>query len=313
MADALNIPNLLTMGRVVAIPFFVWLLDTPTPVRGFWACIVFTLAAITDLLDGYLARKLNVVSVLGKFLDPLADKLIVMAALVWLVQMDRMPAWAVVLLLGREIGVTGLRSVAASEGVIISAGNEGKTKTALQMIGTIALVLGYPFHLSYAGIDLGVVDLVHVGRMLIYLSLLFSFASAAQYVRLFAAAVEAKDKRRESADRAASTSTLPAVSLAFPPVFWSFPPRVSRMRLRFSFLPHFSSSPPWLAALVLGACSNEEKATVRSTQAGNSGNDDCQSGLVCTVLPNAQRDAVLPAGPHDREDVGVRALQHRRR
>ena len=190
--DALNLPNLLTMGRIVAIPFFVWLLDLPTPVRGFWACILFTGAAITDVLDGYLARKLGVVSVLGKFLDPLADKLIVMAALVWLVPMGRIPAWAVVLLLAREISVMGLRSVAASEGVVISAGQEGKTKTALQMMGIIALVLGYPYHLSYAGLDLGVVDMVHVGRTLVYLSLLFSFASAAQYVRLFAAAVEAK-------------------------------------------------------------------------------------------------------------------------
>ncbi len=110
---------------------------------------MFTFAAITDLLDGYLARKLGVVSVLGKFLDPLADKLIVMAALVWMVPMGRIPAWVVVLLLGREISVTGLRSVAASEGVVISAGNEGKTKTALQMIGIIALLLGYPFHMSY--------------------------------------------------------------------------------------------------------------------------------------------------------------------
>ncbi|MGO9836064.1 MAG: CDP-diacylglycerol--glycerol-3-phosphate 3-phosphatidyltransferase [Polyangiaceae bacterium] len=190
--DALNLPNLLTMGRIVAIPFFVWLLDLPTPVRGFWACIVFTAAAITDVLDGYLARKLGVVSVLGKFLDPLADKLIVMAALVWMVPMGRISAWAVVLLLAREISVMGLRSVAASEGVVISAGQEGKTKTALQMMGIIALVLGYPYHLSYAGLDLGVVDMVHVGRTLVYLSLLFSFASAAQYVRLFAAAVEAK-------------------------------------------------------------------------------------------------------------------------
>ena len=197
-ADALNIPNLLTLGRIVAIPFFVWLLDVPTPIRGFWACIVFTLAAITDVLDGYLARKLGVVSVLGKFLDPLADKLIVMAALVWMVPMGRIPAWVVVLLLAREISVTGLRSVAASEGVVISAGQEGKTKTALQMIGIVALVLGYPYHLAYVGIDLGVVDIVHVGRMLVYLSLLFSFASAAQYVRLFAAAVEAKDKRRDA-------------------------------------------------------------------------------------------------------------------
>jgi CDP-diacylglycerol--glycerol-3-phosphate 3-phosphatidyltransferase len=197
--DALNIPNLLTFGRIVAIPFFVWLLDVPSPVRGFWASILFTVAAITDLLDGYLARKLGVVSVLGKFLDPLADKLIVMAALVWMVPMGRIPAWVVVLLLGREISVTGLRSVAASEGVVISAGNEGKTKTALQMIGIIALLLGYPFHMSYLGWDLGIVDLVRVGQMLVLLSLLFSFASAAQYVGLFAAAVEAKQKKREGA------------------------------------------------------------------------------------------------------------------
>ena len=197
--DALNIPNLLTFARIVAIPFFVWLLDVPSPVRGFWACILFTVAAITDLLDGYLARKLGVVSVLGKFLDPLADKLIVMAALVWMVPMGRIPAWVVVLLLGREISVTGLRSVAASEGVVISAGNEGKTKTALQMIGIIALLLGYPYHMVYLGLDLGVIDLVRVGQMLVVLSLVFSFASAAQYVRLFGSAVEAKQRKRGAA------------------------------------------------------------------------------------------------------------------
>jgi CDP-diacylglycerol---glycerol-3-phosphate 3-phosphatidyltransferase len=199
-ADALNVPNSLTIARIVAIPFFVWLLDTPTPVRGFWACIVFTVAAITDVLDGYLARKLGVVSVLGKFLDPLADKLIVMAALVWMVPMGRIAAWVVVLLLAREISVTGLRSVAASEGVIISAGQEGKTKTALQMIGIVALLLGYPYHMTYLGIDLGVVDMVHVGRALVYLSLLFSFASAAQYVRLFRAAVDAKGHKHAGGD-----------------------------------------------------------------------------------------------------------------
>jgi CDP-diacylglycerol---glycerol-3-phosphate 3-phosphatidyltransferase len=196
--DALNLPNLLTMGRIIMIPVFLWLLDSETPRACFWAAIVFTLAAITDILDGYLARKLGIVSVLGKFLDPLADKLMVMASLVWMVPMGRIAPWAVVILIGREISVTGLRSIAASEGVVIAAGQEGKTKTALQMIGIIALVLGYPYHLSYAGIDLGIVDLVHVGRMLIYLSLVFSIASAAQYLRLFAAAVEAKDTRSKS-------------------------------------------------------------------------------------------------------------------
>jgi CDP-diacylglycerol--glycerol-3-phosphate 3-phosphatidyltransferase len=193
--DAFNVPNLLTMARVVMIPVFLWFLDQATPRSCFWAALVFTFAAITDMLDGYLARKLDIVSVLGKFLDPLADKLIVMAALVWMVPMGRIAAWVVVVLLAREISVTGLRSVASSEGVVISAGQEGKTKTALQMIGIIALVLGYPYHLSYVGIDLGVVDLVKVGRMLVYLSLVFSIASAAQYVRLFAAAVEAKDQK----------------------------------------------------------------------------------------------------------------------
>jgi CDP-diacylglycerol--glycerol-3-phosphate 3-phosphatidyltransferase len=197
-SDALNLPNMLTMGRIVMIPLFLWFLDKATPRDCFWAAIVFTVAAITDLLDGYLARRMGIVSVLGKFLDPLADKLIVMASLVWMVPMGRIGAWAVVILIGREISVTGLRSIAASEGVVISAGQEGKTKTALQMIGIIALVLGYPYHLSYLGVDLGAVDPIHVGRVLIYLSLIFSIASAAQYVRLFAAAVEAKGKRGTS-------------------------------------------------------------------------------------------------------------------
>jgi CDP-diacylglycerol--glycerol-3-phosphate 3-phosphatidyltransferase len=195
--DAMNLPNMLTFGRIVAIPFFVWLLDTPSPTRCFWAAIVFTGAAITDMLDGYLARKLNVVSLLGKFLDPLADKLIVMAALVWMLPMGRIASWVVVLLLAREISVTGLRSVAATEGVVISAGQEGKTKTALQMIGIVALLLGYPYHLSYLGIDCGVVQMIHIGRALVYLSLLFSIASAAQYLRLFGAAVAAKGQRAE--------------------------------------------------------------------------------------------------------------------
>lgn len=196
--DAFNIPNVLTMGRIVMIPLCLWFLDQDTPRSGFWAALVFTAAAITDVLDGYLARKLGVVSVLGKLIDPLADKLIVMACLVWMVKMDRMPAWAVIVLLAREFSVTSLRSVAASEGVIISAGQEGKTKTALQMLGIIVLLSGYPYHLSYLGLDLGVVDLAQVGRVLVYLSLVFSVASAAQYLSLFSDAVEAKQEKLRS-------------------------------------------------------------------------------------------------------------------
>lgn len=193
--DAFNIPNLLTMGRIAMIPLCLWVLDQDTPRSGFWAALVFTAAALTDVLDGYLARKLGVVSVLGKLIDPLADKLIVMACLVWMVKMDRMPAWAVIVLLAREFSVTSLRSVAASEGVIISAGQEGKTKTALQMLGIIVLLAGYPYHLSYLGFDLGVVDFAAVGRVLVYLSLIFSVASMAQYLSLFSAAVEAKEEK----------------------------------------------------------------------------------------------------------------------
>jgi CDP-diacylglycerol--glycerol-3-phosphate 3-phosphatidyltransferase len=194
--DALNLPNALTMGRIVMIPLCLWFLDQDTPKAGFWAAMIFTGAAITDVLDGYLARKLNVVSVLGKLIDPLADKLIVMACLVWMVKMGRIPAWAVIVLLAREFSVTALRSVAASEGVIISAGQEGKTKTALQMLGIIVLLSGYPYRLSYLGIDLGIVDLAAVGRALVYLSLIFSVASAAQYVSLFSDAVEAKEEKK---------------------------------------------------------------------------------------------------------------------
>lgn len=197
--DAVNLPNLLTMGRVVLIPLCLWLLDKDTPRSGFWASMAFTAAALTDVLDGWLARKLGVVSVLGKLLDPLADKLIVMATLVWLVPMGRMPAWIVVVLLARELSVTALRGVAASEGVVIAAGQEGKTKTALQMIGIICLLVGYPYHLAYFGIDLGIVDFVHIGSALVYFSLVFSVASAAQYLRIFAAAVEAKERKLRAA------------------------------------------------------------------------------------------------------------------
>jgi CDP-diacylglycerol--glycerol-3-phosphate 3-phosphatidyltransferase len=196
--DAFNLPNLLTMGRVAVIPVVLWLLDRGTPKDCVMAAIVYSAAAITDLLDGYLARRMNVVSVLGKFLDPLADKLLVMASLIWMVPMGRIAEWIVVLLLAREISITALRSIASSEGVVIAAGEGGKSKTALQMIGILCLIIGYPYHLSLGFLDLGVVDLVVVGRWLIYISLIFSITSAFQYVGLFAEAAEAKDRRRHS-------------------------------------------------------------------------------------------------------------------
>ncbi|MBN2191914.1 MAG: CDP-diacylglycerol--glycerol-3-phosphate 3-phosphatidyltransferase [Polyangiaceae bacterium] len=196
-----NLPNVLTMGRIAVIPLVIVLLDRGTPRDCIWAAIVYSLAALTDLVDGYLARRLNVVSVLGKFLDPLADKLLVMATLVWMVPLGRIPGWVVILLLAREISVTALRSIASTEGVIIAAGGGGKTKTALQMVGILCLILGYPYHLSFGPLDLGLVDLVLVGRWLVYISLAFSLVSAVEYVRLFAAAVEAKERSAAAARR----------------------------------------------------------------------------------------------------------------
>ncbi len=194
--DAVNLPNLITMGRIAIIPLFLWLIDRGTPRDCIYAALVYAAAAITDLLDGVIARRMGIVSVLGKFLDPLADKLLVMASLVWMVPMGRIPEWAVILLLAREISITGLRGIASSEGVVISAGGGGKSKTALQMVGILCLVIGYPYHIHLGIIDLKMVDLVVVGRMLVYISLVFSLASAVEYVNLFARAVEAKESAR---------------------------------------------------------------------------------------------------------------------
>jgi CDP-diacylglycerol---glycerol-3-phosphate 3-phosphatidyltransferase len=191
--DARNLPNLLTFTRVLMIPAVLVLLARGAPRDCFWAAAVYSLAAITDMLDGWLARRQGLVSVLGKFLDPLADKLIVAATLVWLVPMGRIPAWAVVLLISREITITALRSIASSEGVIIAAGDSGKAKTALQMIGIVCLILGYPYTYDLGIIDFGRVDLVHVGRLLIYCSLIFSITSAAKYMGLFIDAIDAKN------------------------------------------------------------------------------------------------------------------------
>jgi CDP-diacylglycerol--glycerol-3-phosphate 3-phosphatidyltransferase len=192
--DAKNLPNFLTFLRILMIPAVLLLLDRGAPRDCYWAAWVYAAAAITDLADGWLARRQGLVTVIGKFLDPLADKLIVAATLVWMVPMGRVPAWAVVLLLSREITITALRSIASSEGLVIAAGDGGKSKTALQMIGIICLLLGYPYHLTLGVIDFGLVDLVHVGRLLIYTSLFFSLTSGAQYMGLFADAIDAKNK-----------------------------------------------------------------------------------------------------------------------
>src|SRR4051812_6882667 len=124
-----NVPNMLTVARMLIIPLFVWFTYDADPWYSLMAALLFVIASVTDIIDGWLARKMNVVTVVGKFMDPLADKLIVMAALVMMVRLGRMPAWIVIVLLSREFIVTGLRQVAASEGLVIAAGQEGKWKT----------------------------------------------------------------------------------------------------------------------------------------------------------------------------------------
>ena len=128
-----NLPNWLTIGRVAAVPVVMLLLMFGGgPVISAVAAIIYLAASLTDLADGYLARKYEWVTDLGRFLDPLADKLLNSAALIMLIPLGRAPAWMVFLIIGREIAVTGLRAVAASDGVVISASDLGKRKTVTQ-------------------------------------------------------------------------------------------------------------------------------------------------------------------------------------
>lgn len=179
-----NLPNMLTLARIFVIPVFVWLLYDGDPWYSVIAASVFTLAAVTDVVDGFLARRFNMITVTGKLLDPMADKLIVAAALIMMVRLGRVPAWIVIILLSREFMVNGLRQVAASEGLVIAAGQEGKWKTALQLSGIVALCIHYthPVFLFAGWYD---VNFNSVGKVCIYLSTAFSAWSAGSYFRAF--------------------------------------------------------------------------------------------------------------------------------
>ena|SRR5690625_944466 len=152
----MNLPNKITISRICLIPIFIIILTIPVdwgtwtlhsyelPVTHFVAGLIFLIASITDWLDGYIARKYNLITNMGKFLDPLADKLLVSAAFILLVQLDLAPAWIVIVIISREFAVTGLRLVAAGEGLVLAASNMGKIKTASQ-IGAIALLMFHNF------------------------------------------------------------------------------------------------------------------------------------------------------------------------
>jgi len=142
-----NLPTYLTFARIVVVPLIVVVLLTPVSESWFGvsgyalAIVLFIGAALTDIVDGYLARRRNQVSTLGKFLDPIADKLLISAALIVLVEKQLAPSWAVVIILGREFIVTGLRSIAASEGIIIQAQSMGKLKMWAQCVCVVSLLV----------------------------------------------------------------------------------------------------------------------------------------------------------------------------
>src|SRR5664279_495353 len=145
-AQILNLPNMITMARIAAIPLLCVLLLSPDRRPCFWAAALFAVASVTDWLDGYLARRMGIVTVFGKFLDPIADKLIVMAALIMILPFNRVPGWMVLVILGREIIITGLRGIASSEGIVIQASDLGKYKTIFQLVAIIGLLLHYDYN-----------------------------------------------------------------------------------------------------------------------------------------------------------------------
>ncbi len=147
--EALNLPNMLSLARVAAVPVIILLLIYPGRVLSLIAAIFFLLICITDWLDGYVARKRGLVTSLGKFLDPLADKLLIISSFIMLIPSGRVPAWVVALIVAREIAVTGLRAVASDMGLVMAAGKLGKIKTVFQIICVAALLAHYRFY----GID----------------------------------------------------------------------------------------------------------------------------------------------------------------
>src|SRR6476620_11038338 len=185
LRELTNLPNLVTMGRVVLIPFVLIFIDNFNPLRTFIASLLYLLAAAGDFLDGYLARSRGQVSTLGKFLDPLADKLIVNAVLVFMVALGRVEAWVVVVLIARDLAVNGLRSIASAQGLVIAASDSGKIKTALQLVAVMMLLIYFRYPVLGTNIQL---DYERVGTIVLYISMVVSVISGAQYMRDFFAA-----------------------------------------------------------------------------------------------------------------------------
>lgn len=168
----MNLPNKLTILRVILIPFFVaFLMDAfHIPGTKWIALAIFIIASLTDMLDGKIARKYNLVTNFGKFMDPLADKLLVCSALIAFVDMDMVPTWIVMIIIAREFIISGFRLVASDNGIVIAAGIWGKLKTVCQMIMIIVLIADFG----------GIFDII--GTVLIWLSLILTIISLVDYL-----------------------------------------------------------------------------------------------------------------------------------
>jgi CDP-diacylglycerol--glycerol-3-phosphate 3-phosphatidyltransferase len=171
-----NLPNIITMIRIGVIPALFFLMTSPGPTWSMVIALLFVAAAFTDLLDGYIARKYEIVTKMGKFLDPIADKLIVNTAMIVMIPIGRIPAWAVAITIIRDIAVDGMRSIASAEGLVIDASSLGKKKTLCQTFAVSALIFHYPF--------MGV-DAHTVGIVTLYFALVLTVYSGLDYFMHF--------------------------------------------------------------------------------------------------------------------------------
>ena len=169
----MNLPNKLTIARVCMVPLFMVALMMNTGTSRVVAMVIFALASLTDMLDGKIARKYNLITNFGKLMDPLADKILTAAAMVCLVELGDLAAWIVVIILFREDAITGLRSVAASENIVVAANIWGKVKTVCQMFALMLLMLK-PQIMALCGINLGL--------WLMYVALILTVYSGVDYV-----------------------------------------------------------------------------------------------------------------------------------
>lgn len=177
----LNIPNMLTLSRIVLTPvLFMVLLNAPGKFLSFVAAMVFAVASLTDFLDGYLARRMNLVTPLGKFLDPLADKLLVGVALIMMIQINRVAPWIVALIVGRELLIISLRVVAVREQIRIETTKIAKYKTGFQIAAVIGLLLHYEYRIG-SGPASFTLDFQAIGTWLLYVALAITLVSGADY------------------------------------------------------------------------------------------------------------------------------------